>query len=214
MWDKSRQYLRKMGGVILVASIIIWFLGYFPMHSEADVAIDNQIALVEQKYDNKEIPDSVKEEQISLLEGQKSISQAENSYIGKIGKFIEPVVEPLGFDWRIGVSLASGMAAKEVVVSTFGVLYTGTQDQDETSEPLRERIAQSTKANGSPVFTPLVVISLLVFVLIYFPCVAVIAAIKGESGSWKWGIFTVIYTTGLAWILSFIIYQVGSLLIG
>ncbi|NDW09113.1 ferrous iron transport protein B [Dysgonomonas sp. 520] len=213
MWDKSRQYLRKMGGVILIASIIIWFLGYFPNDRKFDDKIEEQISLIEKKFDNKEITKEEKEAQITNLERQRNLEHAENSYIGQIGKFIEPAVKPLGFDWKIGVSLASGMAAKEVVVSTLGVLYTGQQDQDEESDSLRDRLANATNPDGSPTFTPLVVISLLLFVLIYFPCIAVIAAIKGESGSWKWGLFTIVYTTSLAWILSFLVYQIGSLFI-
>lgn len=209
MWDKSRQYLRKMGGVILIASIIIWFLGYFPLNKENDVAFDNQIAQIEQQFQNNTINKEVKEAQIIDIENQKNIAHQENSYIGRIGKAIEPVMTPLGFDWKIGVSLLSGMAAKEVVVSTLGVLYTGDA---ENHESLEARLLNETHIDGSPVFTPLVVVSLLLFVLIYFPCVATVAAIKEESGSWKWGIFSIIYTTGLAWIISFVVFQIGNLL--
>lgn len=210
MWDKSKQYLKKMGGVILVASIIIWFLSYFPYNTEFSEKIDEQIAQVENRYSNNELVEDAKNEEIRVLEEQRNLNHAENSYIGRIGKFIEPVFEPLGFDWKISVSLLSGMAAKEVVVSTLGVLYTGETDLDETSEPLKERILNSKSPDGTPSFTPLNVISLLFFVLIYFPCVAVIAAVKGESGSWKWGVFTIVYTTSLAWFISFAIYQIGS----
>ena len=120
-------------------------------------------------------------------------------------------MRPLGFDWRISVSLLTGSAAKEVVVSTLGVLYTGNADEDEGS--LQDRLLSSTNADGSPTFTPLVVASFLLFVLIYFPCVATIAAIKEESGSWKWGLFSIAYTTILAWVLAFLVFQIGSLII-
>lgn len=171
MWEKASQYLRKMGGIILIASIIIWFLGYFPRSNDPEM-------------------------------------QESNSYIGKIGQTIQPVMKPLGFDWKISVGLVSGMAAKEVVVSTLGILY-GTADE----EALPQRIEEATYADGTPVFTPLVALSLMLFVLIYFPCIATVAAIKNESGSWKWAGFVILYTTTLAWFVSFIVYQVGSLLI-
>lgn len=209
MWDKSRQYLRKMGGVILVASIIIWFLGYFPRDKEREVLFDNQISKVEAQFDSNEINDDKKTELIEAVEDQRNIAHQEESYIGRIGKTIEPLMHPLGFDWKISVSLLSGMAAKEVVVSTLGVLYTG---DSENQESLEARLVSDTQADGAPTFTPLVIVSLLLFVLIYFPCVATIAAIKEESGSWKWGIFSIIYTTLLAWVISFLVYQIGNML--
>ncbi|MDL2256616.1 ferrous iron transport protein B [Bacteroidales bacterium OttesenSCG-928-I14] len=170
VWDKTSQYLKKMGGIILVASIIIWFLSYFP---------------------------------------QQDMKKMEESYIGKIGQVTEPVVKPLGFNWKVSVSLLSGMAAKEIVVSTLGILYTG---DGENEQLLQERLIAEKNPDGSSAFTPLVALSLLLFVLIYFPCIATIAAIKKESGSWKWALFTVVYTTGLAWLVSFIVFQTGSLL--
>ncbi|MDR1092468.1 MAG: ferrous iron transport protein B [Prevotella sp.] len=209
MWDKSQQYLKKMGGVILFASVIIWFLGYFPQDKEREALFDAKVASVELRYENRNIDESQKDEQIEEIEDQRNIAHQENSYIGRVGKTIEPVMSPLGFDWKISVSLLSGLAAKEVVVSTLGVLYTGNSDNQET---LEARLLSETKADGTPAFTPLVIVSLLLFVLIYFPCVATIAAIKEESGSWKWGIFSVIYTTSLAWIVSFMVYQIGNML--
>ena len=180
MWEKAKQYLKKMGGVILFASIIIWFLGYFPLHTGNEEMYDARI-------------------------------HQQNSYIGKLGQTIQPVLEPLGFDWKISVSLLTGMAAKEVVVSTLSVLYTG---EEEERQALSDRIQQDTHPDGSPVFTPLVALSLMLFVLIYFPCIATIVAISKEAGSWKWGLFVVIYTCALAWIVSFIVYQTGTFFSG
>lgn len=210
MWDKSQQYLKKMGGVILLASIIIWFLGYFPQNKEREAAFDNKVAQVESLFENKAITENEKDEKIEEIEDLRNVEHQENSYIGKIGKTVEPIMKPLGFDWKISVSLVSGMAAKEVVVSTLGVLYTG---DSENQESLQNRILNEEYADGTPVFTPLVVVSLLLFVLIYFPCVATIAAIKEESGSWKWGVFSIIYTTFLAWFVSFLVFQIGSLIL-
>lgn len=205
MWDKSQQYLRKMGGVILVASIIIWFLGYFPRDKERELKYDNMITQVEQQ---EGLGDEEKSAQIEEIEEGRNTEHQEDSYIGRVGKAIEPIMRPLGFDWKISVSLLSGMAAKEVVVSTLGVLYTGSSEDQES---LEVRLLADKQTDGSTTFTPLVVVSLLLFVLIYFPCVATIAAIKEESGSWKWGVFSIVYTTLLAWFISFVVYRVGCL---
>lgn len=166
-WEKGAQYLKKMGGIIMIASIIIWFLGYYPQHDAYE---------------------SVAEQQ-------------ENSYIGQIGKAIEPVIKPLGFDWKLGIGLISGVGAKELVVSTLGVLYTNEGDVENVN-----------LSNRIPI-TPLVALAYMLFVLIYFPCIATFAAIKQESSSWKWAIFTAGYTTGLAWLVAFTVFQIGSLIV-
>lgn len=210
MWDKTQQYLKKMGGIILIASIIIWFLQYFPQQSEIETKIEFNEEQLESRFSSNLISEVEKNNQIALLGETQNTAHIENSYIGKIGKSIEPLIKPLGFDWRVGVSLLSGMAAKEVVVSTLGVLYTGNDSDDQVS--LRGRLLDAKNEEGEPAFTPLIVMSLLLFVLIYFPCIATVAAIKEESGSWKWGMFSIVYTTALAWIISFLVYQIGSLL--
>ena len=166
-WEKGAQYLKNMGGIIMIASIIIWFLGYYPQHDAYE----------------------------SVAEQQK------NSYIGQIGKAIEPVIKPLGFDWKLGIGLISGVGAKELVVSTLGVLYTNEGDVENVN-----------LSNRIPI-TPLVALAYMLFVLIYFPCIATFAAIKQESGSWKWAIFTAGYTTGLAWLIAFTVFQIGSLIV-
>ncbi|MDR0612571.1 MAG: ferrous iron transport protein B [Dysgonamonadaceae bacterium] len=204
-WDKTSQYLKKMGGVILVASIIVWFLEYFPQNTERNHFYDEKISEI---MTGKTLSAEAGEQQIALLNKLKKEEQKENSYIGKIGHFIEPAVKPLGFDWKIGASLISGMAAKEIIVSTLGIIYTGDGDNDTL---LKERLQTERSPDGNPVFTPLVAASFLLFVLIYFPCIATVAAIKNESGSWKWALFVVVYTTALAWLMSFAVYQIGSL---
>lgn len=207
MWEKAKQYLHKMGGIILVASISIWFLGYFPRYTPGADAFDRQIAEIEQA----ELPSEEKAETLQELERLKAMEHQQNSYIGRIGQTIQPVLAPLGFDWKISVSLLTGMAAKEVVVSTLSVLYTGDA---EDSQILSERLKQDRNAAGQEVFTPLVALSLMLFVLIYFPCIATISAIVHEAHSWKWGFFVIGYTCVLAWIVSFIVYQTGSWLVG
>lgn len=210
MWDRTSQYLRKMGGIILVASIIIWFLEYYPQNGERDALYEAQISELEERFRDNPEEHGLRDNLIAGLKRELRTEQQENSYIGRLGKLTEPLVRPLGFDWKISVSLLSGMAAKEIVVSTMGVLYQG-DDSDENI--LKEKLKSEKRGDGSPLFTPLVALSLLLFVLIYFPCIATIVAIKNESGSWKWALFTVAYTTTLAWVVSFVVYQVGSLFI-
>jgi ferrous iron transport protein B len=204
MWEKGYQYLKKMGGVILFASIIIWALGYFPR--EISFSKDYS-SLVAQAGDNHK--------QIIHLGIQKESERFEGSYIGRFGHFIEPAIEPLGFDWKMGISLVTGMAAKELVVSTMGVLYQVGEDTPEDSDALISKLQNHTyqygEHKGEKVFSPLIAYCFMLFILVYFPCIAVIAAIKKESGGWKWAIFTMVYTTGLAYFISFAVYQVGSI---
>lgn len=146
----------------------------------------------------------------SIREKAEQIVQQENSYIGRIGKWIEPVIRPLGFDWKIGVALISGAAAKEIVVSTLGVIYMGDNSEDADNR-LTERLKEERNSRGELSFTPLIAISLMVFVLIYFPSIAVITAIGKESGSWRWALFSALYSCALAWLMSFIVFQLGRL---
>lgn len=171
MWEKSVQYLKKMGTLILFASVIIWALGYFPMAKDENVTASEQL---------------------------------EQSYIGRIGKFIEPVIEPLGYNWKMGIGIVAGLPAKELVVSTLSVLYTDSEE-----EPTEENNALISAMKND--FTPATALSYLVFILLCFPCIATIMAIKSESGSWKWALFSALYTTSVAWIIAFVIYQIGGL---
>jgi ferrous iron transport protein B len=140
------------------------------------------------------------------------LSRIENSYLGQIGKGMEPVMKPLGFDWRMSVSLLAGIPAKEIVISTMGVLFQTDNNGDE-SQMLQEKLKTTSDGSGKPLFTIVNALAFLVFVLLYFPCVAVLAAIKRESGSWKWALFTLAYTTAIAWIASFLVYQIGLMFI-
>lgn len=213
MWHKGQQYIKKMGNVILLASIIIWALGYFPRHTEYSMNYDAAIESV-QKDSKLKIED--KEAKVAELELRKEAERQEDSYIGQLGHAIQPVIEPLGYDWKMGVSIITGLAAKEIVVSTMGILYQADMEADETSGSLITKMQEQThnkgELKGQKVFTPLVAFGFMLFILIYFPCVAVIAAIKKES-SWGWAIFTMVYTTVIAWIVAFSVYQIGSMLI-
>lgn len=212
MWHKASQYLRKMGTVILVASIIIWVLSYFPQNKELIEKYDYQIAQVEL---NETLSSVEKDKLVLELELEKEGVHQEQSYIGQMGKFVEPVLRPLGFDWKIGISIITGLAAKEIVVSTMGVLYHADFEADENSHNLAVKLQQQVhttgKLKGQKVFTPLVAFGFMLFILIYFPCVAVIAAIRREA-SLGWAIFTIFYTTLLAWLVAFAVYQIGIMI--
>jgi len=211
MWHKAVQYIKKMGSVILVASIVIWALGYYPREIQFS---RNFNSVMESLQKDNSISAEVKNDKISAIEVKKLSEQQENSYIGRMGHFVEPVIAPLGFDWRIGVSIITGLAAKEIVVSTMSVLYQVDSNSKNSNVTLKDKILTqeytSGPKKGSKVFSPLIALTLMVFVLIYFPCVAVIAAIKKE-GNWKWALFTMIYTTALAWMVAFITHQVGGI---
>jgi ferrous iron transport protein B len=211
MWHKGQQYLKKMGNVILLASILIWALGYFPRHIDYSTNYDAQISVLKT---NKQLQTPDKEQKVMQLEMSKESERQEKSYIGQLGHAIEPVIRPLGFDWKMGVSIITGLAAKEIVVSTMGILYQADPQADAGSGSLKEKIKEQThnkgEFKGQAVFTPLVSFGFMLFILIYFPCVAVIAAIKKES-SWGWAVFTMVYTTAIAWVVAFASYQIGSL---
>ena len=210
MWDKSVQYLKKMGSVILVATIIIWALEYFPHHSPE---LDRYTEQIERVGEDETLTESEKSAQVAQLELDRSACQIENSYLGRFGRFVAPVFRPLGFDWQMGVSLITGFAAKEIVVSSMGVLYHSDAEADENSSALQKSLQNHTWSSGpdigKPVFTPWVAFGFMVFILLYFPCVAAITAVKRESNI-KWMLFTMFYTTGVAWLAAFAVHILSS----
>ena len=181
-WEKGRQYLQKMSGIILICSLVIWFLGYFPNHDAYSTPQEQQ----------------------------------EHSFIGYVGKAMEPVLEPLGFDWRMGVGIVAGVGAKELVVSTLGVMYA----DDQPVEPQVESAGGDTDGSSGDTrlqkalvksITPAAALAYMVFILLYFPCIATFVAIKNEGGGWKWALITAVYTIVLAWVAAFITFRVASL---
>lgn len=185
MWAKGEQYLRKMGGVILVASIIVWALNYFPLHDE------------------QASTPSFESEQID--EGR--IDTSRDSYLEMAGKAVNPVMEPAGFHWRATVAVLAGIPAKEIVVSSLGVLYTG--DEEVAESKLSERIKAPNPVTGKPDFTSASALAFMVFVLLYFPCMATLVAIVKETGHWGYGLFSVVYNTAVAWLAAVITYQIA-----
>ena len=186
MWEKTEQYLRKMGTIILVGSIAVWALNYFP----------------------RDYSKSNDEMTVAELEHQQ-----ENSYLAKIGKTLAPLIEPIGLNWKASIALISGTTAKEIVVSTLGVLYTVDESDGENSTMLQDKLKQPDRITGKPDFSIPSALSFMVFVLLYFPCIATVAAIVRESGSWKYGLLSICYNTSVAWIMAFVVYRISLLLI-
>ncbi len=212
MWDKTQHYIRKIGTIILLGVIIIWALEYFPRESKQTVNFKNQIEEIEA---NTALSETEKSAQVVQVHRKQESDRLVNSYLGKIGHVIEPVMSPLGFDWKMSISLLAGLPAKEIVVSTMGVLY--QTSGDETTVSLQKKLRQEThlsgKRKGQAVLTGPTALAFLVFILIYFPCIGVVATIKNESGSWKWAVFSVIYTTLLAWTSAFLVFNIGNFFI-
>lgn len=221
MWNRGGQYLKKMGKVILVASILIWAMSNFPRPSvyKKDYAAQaDKVRMEKMQQDRQNAPEELLQKMNAKLNEIHSQMVTENqqfSIIGRAGKWIEPVLTPLGFDWRIGVCLISGVVAKEVIVSTMGILFAGDNAGTNASlnEKLKEAVWTEGPHAGQPLFTPLSALTLMVFVLIYFPCVATVAAIRNESGSWKWAALSVTYTTILAWLVAYTVHLAGQFFI-
>ncbi len=186
-WSKGQQYLKKMGGIILFASIIVWALNYFPMHNE------------------------MAEHNVTQIKDEATINPQTDSFLEMMGKAINPVMEPLGFHWRASVAALAGLPAKEIVVSTMGVLYADYGDDEMTDATLSARITAPSPTTGAPDFNHASALSFMVFILLYCPCIASITAIVKETGSWRYGAFAVLYNTAVAWLAGFVIYQLALL---
>lgn len=223
MWGKGVQYLKKISGVILIASIIVWALGYFPRTTEFSKDYEGMRTEITQQYeqDIQRISEAEKEKFTSSYEQQiKSVDYAEqeealeNTFIARIGKVVEPALKPLGFDWKMSVAILTGAAAKEVVVSTLGVLYQEGEEVSEESVLLQHKLKSATYTSGAEVgkkvYTPRVAFSLMLFVLIYFPCIGVLA-VTAKEANWKWALFLAVYTTSLAYIVSLVYYQISGI---
>ncbi|MGD2271709.1 MAG: ferrous iron transport protein B [Desulfobacterales bacterium] len=212
MWDRSKIFLKKMGGVILVGSVIIWAFTAFPRQVQYSTDYGAEMNKASAAYEarrrmaddrEKQQLEKEKEAALSALQRAQQSEKTEKSYMGSIGKALAPIFAPLGIDWRGGVALLSGFVAKEIVVSTLGVLY--AVDADEKSEALREALRASR-------MTPLSALSMMVFVLLYLPCLATVTTIRRETGSYRWMLFSIFYSTSIAWLMAFCVYQVGRLM--
>lgn len=225
IWFRASEYLKKMGTVILFASVLIWALGYFPRVNPSEEKYNSLINKIESEYNQyiSLVPENTgtmlitKDSIINNLLMQKQEEYLENSYIGRIGKFIHPIFHPLGFDWKMSVSILSGLGAKEIIVSTMGVLYQAENKYANATVNLasklkKEQYDYGTK-KGQQVFNPVTALAFLVFILLYFPCVASIIAIQKESGSFMWAFFAIVYTSVIAWVMAFLVYTIGNMVL-
>jgi ferrous iron transport protein B len=212
MWEKGKHYLQKMGGVVLVFSIILWFMGAYPKNNTIEETYEAKIQNVREEmdilagmYEFDEIAEQIYafEDEIEALDNERHSKFMEQTYIGRIGNTIEPALRPAGLDWRMSVSLLTGFVAKEVVVSSMGVLYNIGTDEDEESEGLRDVLQRN--------YTPLQGMSFMLFVLLYTPCIVALITLIKEIHSWKWSVFSVAYQLALAWIVAVATYQLGML---
>ena len=211
MWDKTQHYLKKIGTIILLGVIIVWALEYFPRRTENTAGFEKQI----EQITSSEMPEIQKEDRVAEVNHAMESDRLINSYLGRTGKLIQPIMNPLGFDWKMSIAVVAGLPAKEIVVSTMGVLYQ-SQDGETTinlQQKLQNEVHQLGKHKGQAVFTTPAALAFIIFILLYFPCIGVVASIKNESGSWKWAAFSVFYTTALAWVAAFATYNIGMLFI-
>lgn len=206
MWEKAKHYLQKMGGVVLIFSVIIWFLSNFPLQPKAEAEWTDRIDEVRQELEMAEGMDLQCDlrQELSTLKAGKHSEIMKGTYIGQAGRFIQPVLEPLGFDWRMGVSLITGFVAKEVVVSTLGVLFTVGEEASEESSELQNALRRA--------YTPLTGLAFLFFVMLYTPCIVAFVTVVRELNSWRWSLFSLFYQIALAWLIAFIVRWGGILL--
>jgi ferrous iron transport protein B len=214
MWDRSKMFLKKMGGIILVGSIIVWILSAFPRNPSYSVDYESEINKTRASYAVKiaaadpiarQVIEKKRNEAVTELLKAQQAEKAEKSYMGRIGKTVAPLFSPIGIDWRGSVALLTGFVAKEIVVSTLGILH--AVEEESGSEALQKALASSG-------MTPLSALSMMLFVLLYVPCFATVASIRRETGSTKWMLLSIIYSTAIAWIVAFCVYQGGRAIIG
>ena len=210
MWDRARQFLKKMGGIILIGAIIIWVLSVFPRDVQFSADYEKELTAAEDLYAGRlaEVRDAAQRRQL-LAERDAAFDQilrnrekerTEKVFMGRIGRCIAPLFEPLGIDWRGSVALLTGFVAKEIVVSSLGIMYAVEGEDDRTA------LSQALRQSG---MTPLAALSMMIFVLLYVPCLATVMVIMRETGSVKWALFNVAYTTMVAWCAAFVVYQTG-----
>lgn len=213
-WEKGQQYLQKMATTILICSVIIWFLGYFPKNKELMAAQEEYATLAQTpagrlsaNADEVDVnaATATKEDLATRIDSLYAYQQ-ENSYIGQLGRMVSPALDPLGFNWKMDVGLLTGIAAKELVVSTLGVMYSEGAKVSEGHDMSEDTQLQSALVND---VTPAAALSFMVFILLYFPCVATFVAIKNETGKWRWAVACCAYTMAVAWIMSFIVYRLA-----
>jgi ferrous iron transport protein B len=230
MFERGWAFVRRAGTLIFAVTVVVWAAAYYPRDKSAldpalfqrQAGIQSRIAALEKHM--REIPGHAadKRHQAELAALNEELSQANNeiegeyvehSFLGHMGHFVEPVVRPLGWDWRIGCAAIASLPAREVVIATLGVIYKLGEEEDEESEPLRATLKKATwKGTTTPVFNVPVALSIMVFFALCAQCFSTLAVIGRETNSWRWPLFTFVYMTSLAYVAALVTYQVGMLL--
>ncbi len=208
IWQRTATFVTNAGTVILAITIVLWALLSFPRDPAIDLRFDQEIAAIDGSLTTE-----AHDERVAAVEGHRAEEQLAVSIAGRLGRTFEPVIAPLGYDWKIGVGLIASFAAREVLVSTLGLVYGVGDSADETSTPLRDELRQARRPDGSLVFTPLTGLSLMVFFVLAAQCMSTLAVVRRESGSWGWALFMLVYMNVLAYGAAFLVYQ-GGLLLG
>jgi ferrous iron transport protein B len=210
MWDRSKLFLRRAGTVILGINIILWFLASYPKSAEVAKSYEAKRAAISAAS----LEQQTKAEQLAAVEKEEAGDKLRHSFAGRLGRLIEPTIKPLGFDWKIGIGIVSSFAAREVFVSTMSLVYNVKEadDSDEATQSLAQTLREQTRPDGSPVYTTLVAVTLMVFYVFALQCVSTVAIVRRETNGWKWPVFQWLYMGALAWVLAFVTYQGGRLL--
>ncbi len=213
MWDRSRLFLRRAGTIILGINIILWFLATYPKHSDIAPKYEAGRAAITKTLPDPSRPDDIAKAKLDEIDKAESGEKLRRSFAGYLGRAIEPFIAPLGMDWRMGIGIVGSFAAREVFVSTMSTVYNvGGDDSDEGTASLARTMQEQKRADGSPLYTPLLGITLMVFYVFALQCVSTVAVVRRETNSWKWPLFQWCYMTALAWVLAFITWQGGQLL--
>jgi ferrous iron transport protein B len=202
--DRTWAFLSNAGTIIAAITVVLWAVLSFPRDDAREAALDARVLAVASMTD-----ETAREAALAEIERERAEERLEHSVGGRFGRLLEPAIEPLGFDWKIGVGLVASFAAREVLVGTLGIVYGVGADADESSDTLRERLRSARRRDGSVLFTPLTGVSLMVFFVLAAQCMSTLAAIKRESGSWKWALFMLVYMNALAYVASLLVYQGG-----
>jgi ferrous iron transport protein B len=215
MWDRAKLFLWRAGTVILGINILLWFLVSYPSHPEIkrDFA-DRRAALLQSQAQTPQAPPTG--EQAGLLrqlDADRDAALMRGSFAGHAGRLLEPAVAPLGFDWKMGIGIIMSFAAREVFVSTMSIVYSvSNPDEEARNKDLQKVLAAQRRPDGSPVYTPLTAVALMVFYVLALQCVSTVAVVRRETNSWRWPLFQWVYMGALAWVLAFLTYQGGRLL--
>ena len=205
VWARVKSFLVDAGTIILAITIVLWALLNYPVDDAVTARFADQRAEAEQTLEGDALAT-----RLGALDDSEAEAQLRQSFAGRLGRTLEPIIEPLGFDWRIGIGLIGSFAAREVLVSTLGVVWGIGDDADEESQPLRGALQDATWPDGRPLFTPLTGVALMVFFVFAAQCMSTLAVVYRESGSWKWPALMFAYMTALAYVAALVVQQGGQ----